>query len=221
MYVRRVKNVKIKVEYEFFVKKYGIYYSVLIELNYFDVIIFCVIDFMYNLFLGIVKKVFKLWVERDIFSKKKLEKVEFRLEEVNLFIDIGRIFIYIFGNYGVFFVVEGKNWIVIFFLYVFCGILLEEDYRCWEKFVIVCRILCKFFIFKEDIGKVDFLFLNFCKFVERLYGLSSIFCNMYLYCYLKECLFDFGFIYVYWCFLFECYNGIFGKLYINNKGIEI
>lgn len=92
MYVRRVKNVKIKVEYEFFVKKYGIYYSVLIELNYFDVIIFCVIDFMYNLFLGIVKKVFKLWVERDIFSKKKLEKVEFRLEEVNLFIDIGRIF---------------------------------------------------------------------------------------------------------------------------------
>lgn len=36
-----------------------------------------------------------------------------------------------------------------------------------------------------------------------------------------ECLLDFGPIHVYWCFSFERYNGTFGKLHTNNKGIEI
>lgn len=133
---------KTKAEYEFFAKKYGTYYSVLIELNYFDAITFCVIDPMHNLFLGTAKKVFKLWVERDILSKKKLEKVESRLEEVNSFTDIGRIPTHISGNYGVFSAAEWKNWTVTFSLYALCGILPEEDYRCWEQFVIACRILC-------------------------------------------------------------------------------
>lgn len=221
LYARRVKNAKTKAEYESFAKKYGTYYSVLIELNYFDAITFCVIDPMHNLFLGTAKKVFKLWVERDILSKKKLEKVESRLEEVNSFTDIGRIPTHISGNYGVFSAAEWKNWTVTFSLYALCGILPEEDYRCWEKFVIACRILCKPFISKEDIGKVDSLLLNFCKSVERLYGLSSISCNMHLHCHLKECLLDFGPIHVYWCFSFERYNGTFGKLHTNNKGIEI
>lgn len=133
---------KTKAEYEFFAKKYGTYYSVLIELNYFDAITFCVIDPMHNLFLGTAKKVFKLWVERYILSKKKLEKVESRLEEVNSFTDIGRIPTHISGNYGVFSAAEWKNWTVTFSLYALCGILPEEDYRCWEQFVIACRILC-------------------------------------------------------------------------------
>lgn len=150
-----------------------------------------------------------------------MEKVESRLEEVNSFTDIGRIPTHISGNYGVFSAAEWKNWTVTFSLYALCGILPEEDYRCWEKFVIACRILCKPFISKEDIGKVDSLLLNFCKSVERLYGLSSISCNMHLHCHLKECLLDFGPIHVYWCFSFERYNGTFGKLHTNNKGIEI
>lgn len=109
LYARRVKNAKTKAEYESFAKKYGTYYSVLIELNYFDAITFCVIDPMRNLFLGTAKTVFKSWVERDILSKKKLEQVESRLEEVNSFTDIGRIPTHISGNYGVFSAAEWKN----------------------------------------------------------------------------------------------------------------
>lgn len=93
---------------------------------------------MYNFFLGIVKKMFKLWVEKGIFFFVKLDKVEERFVLINFLIDIGCILIYIFGNYGVFFVVEWKIWIIIFLLYVFCSILLEKDYKCWEKFVLVC-----------------------------------------------------------------------------------
>lgn len=62
-YVRELLRVKIKVEYDRLVKKYGLYNSVLLELSYFDCIRFIVIDLMYNLFLGIVKLMFKLWME--------------------------------------------------------------------------------------------------------------------------------------------------------------
>lgn len=72
---------------------------------------------MHNLFLGTAKTVFKLWVERDILSKKKLEQVESRLEEMNAFTDICRIPTHISGNYGVFSAAEWKNWTVTFSLY--------------------------------------------------------------------------------------------------------
>lgn len=38
-------------------KKYGTFYSVLIELEYFDAVQFCVIDLMYSLFLELEKNV--------------------------------------------------------------------------------------------------------------------------------------------------------------------
>ncbi|XP_062579425.1 uncharacterized protein LOC134241375 isoform X2 [Saccostrea cucullata] len=221
LYAKRVKNAKTKTEADNLAKKYGTYYSVLIELEYFDAITFCVIDPMHNLFLGTAKTVFKLWVEREILSPKQLEKVESRLEDVNSATDIGRIPNHISGNYGVFSAAEWKNWTVSFSLYALCGILPQEDYRCWEKFVLACRILCKPFISVEDVSKVDSLLLNFCKSFERLYGLSSITCNMHLHCHLKECLLDYGPIHVFWCFSFERFNGAFGKLHTNNKSIEI
>lgn len=51
--------------------EYGItHYSVLLDLEYFDVIRFCTIDPMHNLFLGTAKKMFKIWVDSDILTKK-------------------------------------------------------------------------------------------------------------------------------------------------------
>ena len=117
-------------------------------------------------------------------SKSKLEKVESRLEEINSSTDIGRIPFHISGHYGVFSAAEWKNWKVTFSLYALCGFLPDVDYKCWDKFVLACRLLCKPFVTKEDdVTKADLLFLNFCKTVERLYGLSAVTCNMHLHCH--------------------------------------
>ena len=221
LYSRKVKNARTKTEAEKLATQYGTYYSVLIELEYFDAIQFCVIDPMHNLFLGTAKNMYKLWVEKGILSSSNIEKIEERLAHVNANTDIGRIPTHISGNYGVFSAAEWKNWTTIFSLYCLCGILPEKDYRCWEKFVIACRILCKPFLSQMDIQKADMLLLDFCKTFEKVYTLKDVTCNMHLHNHLKECLLDFGPVHVFWCFSFERFNGAFGNFYTNNKSVEI
>lgn len=103
LYARKVKNANSKAQADKLSRDYGTYYSVLIELDYFDAIQFCLIDPMHNLFLGTAKKMFELWVEKGILSSVKLDKVEERLASINSLTDIGRIPTHISGNYGVFF----------------------------------------------------------------------------------------------------------------------
>lgn len=76
---------------------------------------------------------FKLWVEKCIFFFVKLDKVEERFVLIYFLIDIGCILIYILGNYGVFFVVEWKNWIIIFFYYMLFVVFY------WRKIISVGR----------------------------------------------------------------------------------
>ena len=44
--------------------KYGVYYSCLLQLEYFDAVKFTAIDPMHNLFLGTAKHVFKPWTKK-------------------------------------------------------------------------------------------------------------------------------------------------------------
>lgn len=221
LYANRVKNATSKTQADKISRDFGTFYSVLIELEYFDAIQFCVIDPMHNLFLGTAKKMFKLWVENDILSTSHLEKIEERLESVNLLTDIGRIPTHISGNYGVFSAAEWKNWVTIFSLYALCGILPEKDYKCWEKFVLACRLLCKPFLLVDDIQKADLLLLDFCRTFEKVYALKDVTCNMHLHNHLKDCLLDYGPMHVFWCFSFERFNGVFGHFHTNNKAVEI
>ena len=44
--------------------------------------------------------------------------------------------------------------------------------------------------------------------------------NMHLHLHLKECLYDFGPPYSFWCYAFERYNGMLGNFPTNQKNIE-
>lgn len=44
--------------------------------------------------------------------------------------------------------------------------------------------------------------------------------NMHLHLHIKECLYDFGPPYAFWCYAFERYNGLLGKFPTNQKNIE-
>ena len=54
--------------------KYGVYYSSLLQLEYFDAVRFTAIDPMHNLFLGTAKHQFKLWVKNNFLTKKDRSK---------------------------------------------------------------------------------------------------------------------------------------------------
>jgi len=72
----KVKNAPNKTKHEELAKKMGVYYSSLLELEYFSAVRFTAIDPMHNLFLGTAKHIFKLWVTTEILDRKTLEKLE-------------------------------------------------------------------------------------------------------------------------------------------------
>ena len=72
--------------------KYGLRYSILLALPYFDPVRFCIIDAMHNLFLGTGKHAFAVWLESGVLSKESLHAIE---RKVNLFrvpVDIGKLY---------------------------------------------------------------------------------------------------------------------------------
>lgn len=55
--------------------QYGVRYSVLLALPYFNPIQYTVIDPMHNLFLGSGKHTFKVWIEKGLLNKDKKLKI--------------------------------------------------------------------------------------------------------------------------------------------------
>ena len=96
--IERTKKVSKKKE---LCKKYGInYWSSLLDLEYFDVVRFCTVDPMHNLFLGTAKYVFKLWDKRGIITRKGMKSVEEKIEKMDVPTDVGRLPKKISSNYG-------------------------------------------------------------------------------------------------------------------------
>ena len=100
-----------------FEAKYGVRYSILLSLSYFDPVKFTVVDPMHNLFLGSGKHVFKVWIQGDFLSKQQLYDIESRLKLFRVPSDIGRLPSNISTGYGGFTANQWSNWITIFF----CG----------------------------------------------------------------------------------------------------
>lgn len=203
-------------------QKSGItHYSVLLKLDYFDVIRFCTVDPMHNLFLGTAKKMFKIWTDLKLFSPSQLKEIEHRIKSVEVPSDIGRLPMRITSNSGSYTAEQWKNWTLIYSIYCLKDILPEEHFRCWQTFVLACKYYCQSAISKTDLNIADGLILKFCRSVESLYGKDVITPNMHLHNHLKEVILDHGPVTSFWCFSFERYNGILGSTPTNKRSVEL
>ena len=205
----KLKACKTKAQASDISKKFGVnFYSCLLDLEYFDVIRFCAIDPMHNLFLGTAKYVFKYWVAEGHLNSKQLQEIEARIETMEVPSHIGRLPKKISSNFGSYTAEQWKNWTVIYSLFALKGIIDDKHLKCWQSFVLGCRCMCKSVLTETDVIRGDGLLLKFCKEFEALYGQQSVTPNMHLHCHLKECVLDYGPIHSFWCFSFERYNGI-------------
>lgn len=203
-------------------KKSGIsHYSALLKLDYFDVIRFCTVDPMHNLFLGTAKKMFHIWTDLKLFSQSQLKEIEERIKSVEVPGDIGRLPMRITSNSGSYTAEQWKNWTLIYSIHCLKGILPEEHFRCWQTFVLACKYFCQTVITKTDLNIADGLILKFCKSAEALYGKSIVTPNMHLHNHLKEVILDHGPITSFWCFSFERFNGILGSAPTNKRSVEL
>ena len=200
---------------------YGVRFSSLIHLPYFDFISFVVIDPMHNLMLGTTKKMLKIWKEENLLSEKEFSRLQSRINKLKVPSSIGRIPSKIASNFKGFTADQFKNWAVVFSTFALKDILPDRHLQCWKLFVKACRILCSTVIPTSQVKLADELLVKFCQTVENLYGPSVITPNMHLHCHLCECVLDYGPVYGFWCFSFERYNGILGSLHVNNRQIEV
>ena len=103
---------------------------------------------------------------------------------------------------------EFKNWIILFSMPALYEILPREHLKCWQHFVLACRILCKHQLSQSDIDLFDVLLIRFCQHAQALYGDNFITPNMHMHAHLKSVVEDYAPVFGFWLFSFERYNGI-------------
>ena len=201
-------------------KEYGIRYSALVDLPYFNPIRYAVVDPMHNLFLGTAKHVMQVWMDKNIITKSHCEVIEQTVAKIQTPRDVGRLPLKIASSFAGFTADQWRNWVTIFSAVSLKTVLPNNHLRCWLLFVRACSLLCTRVITVEHIDEADGYLVEFCKQYLSLYGFESCTPNMHLHLHLKECLKDYGTVHSFWCFSFERFNGILGKYHTNNKMTE-
>lgn len=216
-------NASTKAQQKFIEKNYGIRYSILLELPYWDPIKFSVVDPMHNLFLGTGKRVMQIWINQGILSKKDFQMIEKIVAKIKVphHVHVGRISLKIASSYSGFTADEWRNWITIFSPIALKGLLDPIHLRCWLLFVRACYLICHRIITTDVIDEIHLYLIRFCKLFEDLYGADACTPNMHLHLHLKECLLNYGPVHGFWCYGFERYNGRIEKYHTNNQSIEV
>ena len=219
---KKIEKCKFDTKKKTLCQKDGInYWSTLLDLEYFDVVRFCTVDPMHNLFLGTAKHIFKVWDQKGIITKKNMKVIEKLIEEMDVPTDIRHLPKKISSNYGSYTAEQWKNWTLIYSIYALDTVIGAEHLRCWQSFVLACKYLCRSTLSRLDLQRADLLLLKFCKQFETLYGKSSVTPNMHPHCHLRDIIVDHGPIYSFWCFSFERYNGIMGSVSTNKRSLEL
>lgn len=201
-------------------KDYGIRYSALIDLPYFNPITFAVVDPMHNLLLGTAKHMIQTWLEKEILNRANFEEIEQTVSKIHTPRDVGRIPTKIASGFAGFTADQWRNWVTIFSPVALKGILPNDHLRCWLLYVRACCLLCTRTITTSDVTQADRYLLEFCKQFALLYGEDRCTPNMHLHLHLKQCLLDYGPVASFWCFGFERLNGVLGRYHTNNQTIE-
>lgn len=218
--IEEIKKCKTQTAIESLETAKGVKFSILTELPYFDPIRFTVIDPMHNLFLGTAKTMMKnIWLKRDIITHEQLNIIQSRIDNLKVPSDLGRIPKKISSNFSGFTAEQLKNWVLLYSMYALRGILSQDEYHCWQAFVLACFLICRRTICMQDAIKADLLFVKFGTHVQRIYGENVITPNMHLHCHIIDCLKDYGSMYGFWCFSYERYNGILGSFPTNKKNV--
>ena len=90
-YVSMLKNAKTASDAKKHERQYGIRYSELLRLKYFDIVEFHVIDPMHNLLLGTAKYLLTMWKDDQIFTRSQFDYIQQEVNAIGIPPSIGRI----------------------------------------------------------------------------------------------------------------------------------
>ncbi|GET51676.1 hypothetical protein GLOIN_2v1786147 [Rhizophagus irregularis DAOM 181602=DAOM 197198] len=206
-----------------FVKQTGVRWSKLLRLPYFDPIQFITINPMHCLFLGIAKWIVRrLWIENGVLTTHILKTVQKKIDEFKVPADLGRIPGKVdcgdgFSNF------TADQWRIFFTIYATVSLwehLSENDQKILMNFVRICSISVSRIVEVDFIREAHQKLINLVKLIEENYGRDKITPNLHLSLHLCECSLDYGPLYTFWYFSFECMNGMLGSFPNSRRKIE-
>ena len=112
------------------IKKYGVRHIVLLQLPYFNIVRFHVIDTMHNSLLGMAKHVTRVWCETGVLSTNDLQKIQETVSLITVPIDVGRIPSKIASSYSGFTVDQWRNWTCIYSPIALKNVIPSPHLRC-------------------------------------------------------------------------------------------
>lgn len=203
-----------------FSSKYGVRFSALLNIPYFNPVRCHVIDPMHNLLLGTSKHMLEVWVKLDLLTTSSFDIIEKAASLLSCPNDVGRLPLKIGSSFSGFTADQWKMWTLAYSAVVLKGVIPDNHLVVWLLFVRACTILCSRVLKKSDLEMAYNYLKQFClKFID-IYGYEHFTPNMHMHMHLKDCCIDFGSIYGFWCFAFERYNGILGSFHTNNRNVE-
>ena len=208
-HLAKISKAKTVTEQRVLEKQFGVRYSELLRLPYFDIVRYHCVDVMHNLLLGTAKNMLNVWKTCGLLSKEDLHSLQDKIDNIQVPPQVGRIPNKIFSNTSSLTADQWRNWTCIYSLYALRSHLSPTHYDCWVLFSQACILLLQPVISKEELEEADRKLIEFCKTFQQLYGPKKCTPNMHLHCHIKETVSDYGPVYSTWCFAFERFNGIF------------
>ena len=202
-------------------RNFGVRYTELLRLPYFDTSRFIIVDPMHNMLLGNAKHITNIWKRMGLLSDSNFDLIQSYVDKFIIPTGVGRIPYKISSKFSSFTADQWKNWTLIFSGVVLKSIIPEDHYNCWCIFIDACRLMCSRAISNDSVTKLDDLIINFCQTFQLLYGASACTPNLHLNCHLKECIIDYGPASAFWVFAYERLNGMLGSIPNNHRAVEI
>lgn len=199
--------------------EFGVRWSELLRLPYFDPIRFIVIDPMHCLFIGIAKWIVRtLWIDNGILTREQLRIIQKRMDEIDLPPDIPRIPNKVaLGEHGFSNLTadQWKTFIMIYATPCMWDMLGNKDRQILGNFVRACTLLVSRIIEEDDLVEAERRLLIMSQLIEEVYGPENITSNIHLSLHIPDICRDYGPTYAYWLFAYERMNGILGKYIVH------
>ena len=224
---KKYREAKSKAEADRIQKQYGLRWSELTRLPYFDLSRMITIDPMHTFLLGMVKDACENHISDESTNPHALpgrKRSEFFrcIKALNVPYDIGRLP----SNMKEKSSLSGltaeqmKNFSIVYARACLKDLIPDTSYKVLCLLCNIVTIICQPVLTEDNLTCLYRLLHDHHSAYCRLYGKFKVTVNYHMALHMPEVILDYGPPHAFWCFAYERMNGILASTPTNNRGIE-
>ena len=199
-------------------QKYGVRYSELLRLPYFDIVKMSATDPMHTFLLGLVKRETELTLK--LLDSTRHKKFLERIRSVRMPYDVGRLPTGAFDDQDYIPSITADQWktyIVCYAKPCMFNLLPEKNYQCLVLLSDIVRLVASPIFTEDTITTLYRQLHKHHRLFKQTYGKWSLTVNYHICLHLPEIIGDLGPPNAFWCFAYERMNGIFAGIPTNKR----